>query len=240
MRYTYPITGMHCQNCVTRLTDALTKLPGISQVQVTLDPPQVTFDSSGIVDEERLREAVASAGEYKLLDADKSTAGGATATERSRTAAYFPLVLILTFLLGGSALLQFRAASWDIGQFMADFMGGFFVVFSFFKLLDLRGFADAYSGYDVIASRWRAFGFVYPFLELLLGIAYLLRFELWWTSLATVILMLVGSVGVVRNLLRGSRIQCACLGTVFNLPMSTVTLAEDFGMAAMALIMLVL
>lgn len=239
MRYTYPISGMHCQNCVTRLTDALTKLPGVSQVQVTLDPPQATFDSSGRVDEPGLREAVASAGEYKLLDANKSAAGGG-ATEQSRTTDYFPLVLILTFLLGGSALLQFRAASWDTGQFMADFMGGFFVVFSFFKLLDLRGFADAYSGYDVIASRWRAYGFVYPFLELLLGIAYLLRFELWWTSLATVILMLVGSVGVVRNLLRGNRIQCACLGTVFNLPMSTVTLAEDFGMAAMALIMLVL
>ena len=33
------------------------------------------------------------------------------------------------------------------------FMAGFFLVFSFFKLLDITAFADAYRTYDVVAAR---------------------------------------------------------------------------------------
>lgn len=122
---------------------------------------------------------------------------------------------------------------------MLDFMAGFFLVFSFFKLLDLRGFADAYQSYDIIARRSRPYAFAYPFLELALGVAYLVRWQLTITNAVTLALMLAGSVGVLRALLRKDRIRCACLGTALNLPMTTVTLVEDLGMAAMAALMLV-
>jgi hypothetical protein len=54
----------------------------------------------------------------------------------------------------------------------------------------------------------------------------------------TLILMLIGSIGVLRALLDNRAIRCACLGTALNLPMTTVTLVEDLGMAAMAAAML--
>jgi hypothetical protein len=47
------------------------------------------------------------------------------------------------------------------------------------------------------------------------------------------------TVALVRTLLAGRKIRCACLGAVFNLPMSYVTLAEDALMAAKAAVMLV-
>ena len=46
---------------------------------------------------------------------------------------------------------------------MRFFMAGFFLVFSFFKLLDINAFADAYSRYDLLAMRWRGWGLIYPF-----------------------------------------------------------------------------
>lgn len=48
------------------------------------------------------------------------------------------------------------------------------------------------------------------------------------------------SAGVANSLVNRRKVKCACLGSVFNLPMSTVTLIEDAGMAAMAAIMLVM
>ena len=117
-------------------------------------------------------------------------------------------------------------------------MAGFFLVFSFFKLLDLRGFADAYQSYDILARRSRAWALAYPFVELALGIAYLTRWQPVPTNIATLALMLVGSVGVLRAVLDKRAIRCACLGTALNLPMTTVTLVEDLGMAAMAGVML--
>ena len=118
-------------------------------------------------------------------------------------------------------------------------MAGFFLVFSFFKLLNLRAFADAYAGYDVLAARFKAWGFIYPFVELGLGLAYIVQGHALWLNLVTIIIMGFSSIGVIRSVLSKQGIQCACLGTVFNLPMSTVTIVDDLGMVAMAAWMIV-
>ena len=53
-------------------------------------------------------------------------------------------------------------------------------------------------------------------------------------ALSALALMGVSSIGVVQSLLKKRAIQCACLGTIFNLPMTKITLFEDLLMVAMA------
>ncbi len=97
---------------------------------------------------------------------------------------------------------------------------------------------DSFQTYDILARPVRAYAFAYPFIELGLGVAYLTGFAPIATNLFTLVVMLVGIVGVSQALLQKRRIQCACLGTVFNLPMSKVTFIEDGVMAVMAAAML--
>jgi hypothetical protein len=132
-----------------------------------------------------------------------------------------------------------RAGSFHAMHAMNDFMGLFFVAFAFFKLLDLPGFANGFAGYDLLARRWAGWGYLYPFVELALGVAYLVRWQPLAINVVTLIVLTVSSVGVLRALLDRRAIRCACLGTVFNLPMTTVSLAEDVGMAVMAAVMIV-
>jgi hypothetical protein len=113
-------------------------------------------------------------------------------------------------------------------------MAGFFLVFSFFKLLNLKGFAESYSTYDIIAKKWLGWGYVYAFIELGLGLSYLLRFNPMLTNAVAFVVMSVSIVGVLQSVLNKRKIQCACLGAVFNLPMSTVTIIEDALMIAMS------
>ena len=117
-------------------------------------------------------------------------------------------------------------------------MAGFFLVFSFFKLLDLQSFAASYSSYDVIAKKWFTWGYIYPFIELTLGILFLLNYHPVLTNLTTLVVMGVSSIGVIQSLMNKRKIKCACLGAVFNLPMSTVTLIEDMLMVVMSGMML--
>jgi hypothetical protein len=119
-------------------------------------------------------------------------------------------------------------------------MGGFFIAFSFFKMLDVRGFADAYRTYDLVAKAWPGYGFIYPFIEFGLGIAYLANLNPWAVNGVTVVVMAVSLAGVLRAVLSKRAIRCACLGTVFQLPMSTVTIIEDGLMLVMAAAMLIL
>ena len=154
--------------------------------------------------------------------------------------AYYPIFLITAYIIGVVSINNFHGQEIDWHGWMNQFMAGFFLVFSAFKLLDIHGFAEGYSTYDLLARRWYAYGYIYPFIELSLGILYLTQWLPTATQLATVIIMGFSSFGVINSLLKKQKLQCACLGTVLKVPLSSITLIEDLTMvvlAALALIM---
>jgi hypothetical protein len=126
----------------------------------------------------------------------------------------------------------------NLMTFMSSFMAGTFIVFAAFKLLDIKGFAQGFSSYDLIASRFTSYGYAYPFIELLLGFFYLFNFQPSLTNSLTLIITAVSATGVLIKLSKKQTFQCACLGTFFDFPLTNVTLFEDIGMAAMAIVML--
>lgn len=105
-------------------------------------------------------------------------------------------------------------------------------------MLDVKGFASSYAMYDLLAIKVPIYGYIYPFIELGLGLAYLTGFNPFFTNVATIAVMGFSSIGVIKSVLNKQKLRCACLGAVFNLPMSTVTIIEDLLMVAMAATML--
>jgi len=235
MKSTHPLEGMSCGSCVMKITNRLLEHPDIIAAEVTLQPPQATITSRKALAEDELNTWLQPLGHYRVK---------ATVAEPSLPAAdattYRPLILLLIYLFAVTAAAMVASGGWSTALAMRLFMGGFFIAFSFFKLLDPRGFADAYRGYDLIARAVPAYGFVYPFIELGLGLAYLANVAPMIVNGITLVVMAVSLAGVLRAVLSKRAIRCACLGTVFRLPMSTVTIIEDGLMVAMAAIALVL
>jgi hypothetical protein len=93
--------------------------------------------------------------------------------------------------------------------------------------------------YDLVAKKFRFYAYLYPLIELALGMAYLSYSAPTLTYVVTIIIMGVSAVGVIGALRRGLDIRCACMGTVLDVPLSTVTLTEDIAMVAMACWMLI-
>ncbi|MBN8707950.1 MAG: hypothetical protein BGO12_12925 [Verrucomicrobia bacterium 61-8] len=153
---------------------------------------------------------------------------------------YIPLITIvaLTVLASGAKQVSYGTDG-SVMSWMRDFMGLFLVVFSMFKFFNLEGFADGFQMYDLLAKPFRPYAYVYPFLELGLGLGYLAQWQPTVIAGATVVLMVFGAMGVVSALRKGLDIECACLGSVLSVPLSTVALVEDLGMAAMAVAMLI-
>lgn len=246
MKHIYQITGMTCQNCVRKVQKELLALPEITGAVVTLNPPQAEVTMSSHIDTQKLNSAVKNAGNYSLTEAGQTgsySPAGALNSDTPPAAGlntYKPLILILIYLLGFTMFREVYKGGFDTMAAMENFMGGFFIIFSFFKFLNLKGFAEAYSTYDVIAKKMSVYGYVYPFIELSLGLAYLFGFLSLITNGVTFIVMGISTIGVLQSVLNKNKIQCACLGTVFNLPMSTVTLVEDLLMVVMALIMIII
>lgn len=227
------IQGMHCDNCISKVTKALAPLA--SGVEVTLIPPSATLKGSNAT-MMQINKALAQAGDYK---ASKDATPFQLESEKSWLSTYQPLLTIVAYILGVSLLVELGQPNFEHTRWMTHFMAGFFLVFSFFKMLNIRAFASSYAMYDLLAMRWQTYGLIYPFIELSLGIAYLTDYKPYTTNLITLIVMAFSSLGVIQSVMNKQKIRCACLGTVFNLPMSTVTIIEDLLMAGMAAWMLI-
>ncbi len=147
---------------------------------------------------------------------------------------YRPLLIVVLYILGFSVLISHASGELSVDSVTRNFMGGFFLGFSFFKFLDVGKFADAFASYDWVAARFRPYAIAYPLIEVALGLAYVLTWQLLVVNVVTAILMAVGLFGVVGAVRSGRQVQCACLGTAFNLPMSIVTVVENSVMLLMA------
>jgi cation transport ATPase len=248
MTHQYEIEGITCNGCVTKVRSELLKLPDVLTAQINLETKEAEVKMAKHISLEELQSAVSHAGDkYKITEKKnglhvngRSTITSAdTEQEKTWLTTYKPLLLIFAFITGVSLLTSFQAGVLNIMRAMNSFMAGFFLVFSFFKFLDLKSFAESYAMYDALAKQIKVYGYIYPFIELLLGIFYLLHFNPFITNITTITVMGFSSIGVIQSVWKKQKIQCACLGTVFNLPMSTVTIVEDLLMVIMAAAMLV-
>lgn len=229
---------MTCGNCVAKAKSEILKLGDVTAADVQLAAPQATITMSKHIPVSVLQGALAKAGSYKISEAD----GGMkhiieTESSLSWFATYKPLLIIAAYIIGITMLVEFKTG-FNIESWMQNFMASFFFVFCFFKVLDLKGFAESYAMYDIIARRWRHWGYVYAYIELGLAISYLMGFAPLFTNTVTLIIMSISIIGVLQSVLNKKKIQCACLGAVFNLPMSSVTIIEDAIMIFMSATML--
>jgi hypothetical protein len=156
---------------------------------------------------------------------------------RQKLNQYWPLIaLILVAMLGAIALAHGTGRKFFSG--MHIFMGLFFCQFAMLKLFHPSGFAEGFEKYDLLAKRSKNYALAYPFIELGLGLSYLSFINPFAVYSFTIVLMGVGAIGVIKALREGLEVRCACMGTVLDVPLSTVTLTEDLGMGLMALFML--
>lgn len=236
MKTEFTIKGMSCGSCVAKVKNALESLATVTTAEVDKTSESVEITSKKSVELNLLKKVLANldpkyAIEHKNAESNYVSEGNFSP---SWFITYRPIIIAFTYILLVTLLIQFISGVFDLSQWMRHFMAGFFMLFSFFKMLDLTGFANSYMAYDIIAKRWNAWGFLYAFIELGLGISYLLNCCPLATNITAFLVMTISIIGVLQTVLSKQKIQCACLGSVFELPMSTVTIIEDALMIVMS------
>lgn len=235
MTHTYKITGMTCAQCEAKVKNSLLLVQGVTEVAVSKDTQSARISMEKHVPLSGLQKALPE--KYQILAIHHNET---TEQAKSWLTTYKPLLLLFGYITAIAILAGLQQKGFHAMQAMNVFMAGFFLSFSFFKLLDPGGFADSYAMYDIVAGKFRSWGYLYPFAELLLGLAYATGFQPLITNTITLLIMTVSFIGVLKSVLNKQKIRCACLGAVFNLPMSTVTIIEDGLMIVMSAVMIYL
>ena len=227
---TIKISGMTCSGCVQTVTQALESVKNVIKANVSLENETATIEIKNNIRIEDLHKSLPE--KYKIKEEIK-----VQSLRNSKTATYltelYPLFLILFYITISSAIMSWNKT---LDDFMMDFMGLFFIVFSFFKFLDYKNFPRSFSMYDPIAKNIPLYGWIYPFIETFLGIMFLFRIQIFLSLVSTIIFLGVTTIGVVKVLSNKEEIQCACLGTAIKLPMTIATLIENGIMIIMAII----
>ena len=233
MKTTFKISGMTCNGCRSTVENKLSSLDGVDNAQVNLTNGEAIVYSKNPISFSLISNSLPS--KYKVIrnipDQDNEI------IKSNKIKQLKPLFIILGYISVTSILLNFR--NWNSTNAMLDFMGLFYIIFSFFKILDIKGFSKSFKMYDPLAKKITIYGYIYPFIEILLGLMFLTRIEVNIALLITIIILGITSVGVTKSLLNKRTINCACLGTTLKLPMTEATFIENAIMITMAIVLLI-
>lgn len=234
MKSEYSISGMTCNGCVATVAEKLKNVMNVEKADVSLESNSVIITSSDPLSIGILQEALPE--KYTLSESIQIQPVEPAIEIESDLKQLFPLFLIFFYITAATILINWNDL--NVADFMYDFMGLFYIVFSFFKFLDYKNFPDSFAMYDPLAKIIPAYGWIYPFIETVLGLLFLLRMELQVALYTTVVVLGITTVGVTKTLLNKNEIQCACLGTALKLPMTKATFIENSIMLFMAIWML--
>ncbi len=243
MTHTYNVTGMTCTSCQAKVQSLLSKVDGVKSVVINLQKATADIEMAKHISVGAFKTALQDYPKYQITEAETKpdfTPFIEEEESKSWLATYKPILLIFAYITTISFIASYQHNTIHWMDTMRLFMAGFFLTFSFFKMLDLKGFAESYAMYDIVAKKLNSWGFIYAFVELALGIAYAINFQPLATNIITLVVMTVSIIGVLQSVLNKRKIKCACLGAVFNLPMSTVTIIEDGMMIAMSIVMVLM
>ncbi len=241
MKHIYKISGMTCGGCRNSVEQKLSGHDEVINVTVDLEQSEATIETKSHIPVEQLQAILPN--KYEILEKQEQIAHATSKNEntslnqtKTKLQELRPLFLIFGYISVASVLLNYK--DWNTEEFMLDFMGLFYIVFSFFKFLDLKGFSQSFAMYDPLARVSSVYAWVYPFIELGLALLFLMRFQIPIALAVTIIILGISTFGVTKILLDKKSIQCACLGTVLKLPMTQATFIENSIMICMAIVML--
>ena len=228
------ISGMTCSGCKKTVTQAFKSIESIKKVTVSLENNSAIIETGNDISIQTLQNLLPEKYKIQNKNSDKPIS-------QSKSSSYlkdlYPLFLILFYITIASAIISWNKSA---DSFMMDFMGLFFIVFSFFKFLDFKNFPRSFAMYDPLAKSIPAYGWIYPFIETILGLMFLFRIQIFLSLVLTIIFLGITTIGVIKVLNNKDQIQCACLGTAIKLPMTIATLIENGIMMVMAIITVIL
>ena len=233
---------MTCDSCKSTILQNLNELQEIEAVEVDRDKGEAIIFMTNNIEISKLQNALPSKFLISEKEIDNFSVSSNKSTlkidqEQSKLQQLKPLLIILTYISVASILMNYK--NWNSSEAMLDFMGLFYIVFSFFKMLDLKGFPESFRMYDPLAKRLPIYGRIYPFIETGLGLMLLMRYEVKIALIITLFVLGITTIGVTKTLLDKKSIRCACLGTVLKLPMTEATFIENIIMIVMAISMLI-
>ncbi|TXC68003.1 glutaredoxin [Sphingomonas ginsenosidivorax] len=163
------------------------------------------------------------------------------AARDSQAVTYRPVIAVFAM----TALMALAASYAVLGTPFTVRAGEWFIAFSMcvlamLKLQNVESFSSMFLNYDLLASRWVPYSYIYPYAEGAAGVLMAAGVLTWLSVPIALVIGTIGAVSVVKAAYVDKReLKCACVGGDSNVPLGFLSLTENVTMVAMALWMIV-
>lgn len=148
--------------------------------------------------------------------------------------------LAVIIFIALAATLMSTLISFNIVDWVRWFVGSSMLVFGGAKLISYESFLEVFPRYNLIAHRWRIYALVYPFVELILGIMFILDMAPGFRNVLAIAMTGSGLYSLAIALQhKGPTANHTWLGHAFKLPMSSVMFFEDALLTVLLVIMII-
>lgn len=148
------------------------------------------------------------------------------------------IIFIMTYLISH---IYYNYPMWSMMD-MNILMWVRFIIFWVMKLFDIEWFASMFGKYDPIAKIFSWYGYIFPFLEVIIWIIYIYDQSMIYrlpTNIIAATITWITSIWISIALYKEEKdIKCVCTGSEFNTPLWRPSLIEQLSMCIMAIYML--
>lgn len=144
-----------------------------------------------------------------------------------KSKSYKPVIAVFSV----AALMAFATRSGIMG-----FMGFSLSLLACLKLMDIPSFVQGFQKYDLVTQKLKAYGSLYPFLELIAGIGFLAGVAPIFVGSLSALVGLLGVISVFNAVyIQKLDLNCACVGGNANVPLGIISFTENLMMLLMGL-----
>lgn len=110
------------------------------------------------------------------------------------------------------------------------FLGFFSLTFGVFKVINFRTYLESVLEYDLVAQKFKPYAYMFPIFEIIFGILFILQKEILVIEYFCIMLFTLNIVIIANVLEKKQEFTCACMGGLFKLPLSYVSILESLTM----------
>lgn len=227
MTHTYLITQINSELEKKNLQEFLVQMPNVSHVHFPNNPRHISITLNSYATIEKINKYLEAYTSHVQLVKQINVHPNFTEANETTGKIFKEFGIILAILFIVTIIYGSYHGLDSLNTFLRIYVGIILSSFGVLKIFKLMDFAESHQRYDIISKHFVLYAYLYPFIELLLGILLILNHYLILAYIILIVVLLLRTLSVLYYVAFSEGVEYAYLDGIFKIRVSYATISID-------------